>query len=326
MRAWQISGNGEPAQVLQEVTTELEPVGPGELHIKVAAAALGFPDVLQCRGLYPLAPPTPFTPGQEFVGTVTAVGAGVSTPVGTRLMGVAAFMIGRGAFAEECKTYEPMTFPVAPGMADADAAAFVIGYHTAYIALVRRAQLRAGETLLVHGAAGGTGAAAVQLGKALGARVIATARGGVKLQACKTLGADEVIDYGATDFVAAVNRLTGGRGADVVFDPVGGEIFENSINCVAPEARLLPIGFACGRWGAVSPHLLALKNLSIVGALGGGFDRDYMLSMHAELLQLFSRGAIKVAVDRRIGFADIRTGLTAVAERKVLGRIVACLE
>lgn len=325
MRAWQITGRGEPGAVMQAVDTELEPVGPGELQIRVAAAALGFPDVLKCRGLYPLSPPLPFTPGQEFVGTVTAAGAGTTTPVGTRLMGVAAFMVGRGAFAEQCKAYEVMTYPVAANMPDAEAAAFTIGYHTAYIALVRRARLDAGETLLVHGGAGGTGAAAIQLGKALGARVLATARGEHKLQVCKDLGADAVIDYGATDFVEAVNKLTAGRGADVVFDPVGGEVFERSVDCAAPEARLLPIGFACGRWGVVSPQLLALKNLSIVGALGGGFEREYMLSMHDELLRLYAAGAIKVAVDRRIGFAGIRDGLTAVAERRVAGRIVACL-
>ena len=323
MRAWRVTGHGEPSQVMEAVETELEPVGPGELVIKVAVSALGFPDVLMCRGTYPLTPPLPFTSGQEFVGTVTAVGPGVSTPVGTKLMGVSAFMIGRGAFADSCKTYEMMTFPIGAGMDDADAAAFTIAYHTAYIALVRRAKLVAGEVLLVHGGAGGTGFAAIQLGKALGAKVIATAGGPDKAAYCRELGADRVIDYAREDFVALVNEETGGRGADIVFDPVGGEIFEKSVGCLASEGRLLPIGFACGRWGVVSPEALALKNVSIVGALGGGFDRDYMLSVHKNLMDLYAKGAIKVWIDRRIGFADIRDGVQALADRKVRGRIVA---
>lgn len=323
MRAWQITEFGEPDQALKQVDTELEPAGAGELHIRVQATALGFPDVLKCRGLYPLSPPLPFTPGQEFVGTVIEAGPGTSTPVGSRVVGVAGFMLGRGAFAESCKTYESMTFPVPPAMPDVDAAAFVIAFHTAYIALARRARLAAGETLLVHGAAGGTGAAAIQLGKALGARVIATARGEAKLAACAALGADETVDYVAADFVAEVNRLTAGRGADVVFDPVGGETFERSVDCIAREGRLLPIGFASGRWGVVSPQTLALRNISIVGALGGGFEREWMLSMHEELLKLYERGAIRVAVDRVIAFEEIRDGLIDLTERRVTGRIVA---
>lgn len=323
MRAWRVTGRGEPREVMEEVESELEPVGPGELVVRVAASALGFPDVLMCRGTYPLTPPLPFTPGQEFVGVVTEVGPGVSTPVGTRLMGVSTFMIGRGSFAEHCKTYEAMSFPVGAGMADADAAAFTIAYHTAYIALVRRAKLAEGEVLLVHGGAGGTGFAAIQLGKALGAKVIATAGGSEKVALCRALGADRVIDYAREDFVRLVNEETGGRGADIVFDPVGGEIFENSVNCLASEGRLLPIGFACGRWGVVSPEALVLKNVSIVGALGGGFDRDYMLSMHDRLLELYGKGTIKVSIDHRIGLADIRDGVQALADRKVLGRIVA---
>ena len=177
MRAWQVNGQGEPSEVMREVQIDLAAAGPGELIIKVAASALALPDVLLCRGVYPLTPPLPFTPGLEFVGTLTQAGPGVSTPIGTRLMGVAAFTMGTGAFADQCKTYEPMVYPVARGMDDADAAGFTIAYHTAYVGLVRRAKLQAGETVLVHGGAGGTGFAAIQLAKALGARVIATAGG-----------------------------------------------------------------------------------------------------------------------------------------------------
>ncbi|HLG88016.1 MAG TPA: NADPH:quinone oxidoreductase family protein [Alphaproteobacteria bacterium] len=323
MRAWRTIAVGEPRDVMQQTETELEPIGPGELRIRVAAAGLGFPDVLMCRGTYPLTPPLPFTSGQEFVGTVAEAGPGVTAPVGARLMGVSSFMAGRGSFAEECKTYEMMTFPAPATIPDADAASFTIAYHTGYIALARRAKLAEGETLLVHGGAGGTGFAAIQLGKALGAKVIATAGGADKAAFCRDLGADLVVDNSREDFVAAVNAETGGRGADVVFDPVGGELFERSVNCVALEGRLLPIGFACGRWGVVSPETLALKNIAMVGALGGGFDRAYMLSVHQKLMELYAKGAIRPVIDRRIGFSEIRDGVQALADRKVRGRAVA---
>jgi NADPH2:quinone reductase len=323
MRAWQVRGHGEPGAVMALTETEIGEPGPGELVVDVHASALGLPDVLMCRGSYPLTPALPFTPGQEFVGTVSAAGPGAMTPVGTRVMGVAAFMIGRGAYAAQCKTYDPMIFPAADDMDDATASAFTIAYHTGYIALVRRAKLVAGETLLVHGGAGGTGYAAIQLGKALGARVIATAGGAEKAAFCREVGADLVIDHTQENFVDIVNAATGGRGADIVYDPVGGAMFEDSTRCIAQEGRLLPIGFACGRWGTVSPETLALKNIAIVGALGGGFDRAYMLRMHDTLLTLHRAGKIRVVVSRRIGFDAIGAAVQSLADRQVLGRIAA---
>ena len=323
MRAWQVNGRGEPKDVLVQVTLDLAPAGPGELNIDVIASALALPDVLLCRGTYPLTPPLPFVPGLEFVGTVTEAGPGTSTLIGAKVMGVAAFMVGHGAFAESCKTYEAMVYPVPEGMDDADAAGFTIAYHTAHIGLVRRGKLQAGETVLVHGAAGGTGFAAVQLAKALGATVIATAGGAEKAAACRELGADVAIDYTKGDWVTAVNGATKGRGADIVFDPVGGETFEKSADCIAPEGRLLPIGFACGRWGNIPPVTLAMKNISIVGVLAGGFPRDAMMATHNHLVELYRNGAIRMIIDRRIGFDDIAQGAQDVADRKVRGRIVA---
>jgi NADPH2:quinone reductase len=323
MRAWRVTGAGEPNQVMELSDIPLGDAGPGELVVKVAASGLALPDVLLCRGIYPLVPPLPFTPGLEFVGTVTAVGPGAMTPVGTRVMGVAAFTMGTGSFADSCKTYDMMIFPAEPTMGDADAAAFTIAYHTAYCALVRRAQGKAGDILLVHGGAGGTGFAAIQLGKALGMTVLATAGGPEKVAVCRELGADFAIDHTAEDWVARVNVETGGRGADIVFDPVGGEMYEKSPDCMASEGRLLPIGFACGRWGVVSPQTLALKNISAVGALGGGFPRAFMLEMHHQLLKLYRDGKIRVRIDHTIGFDDISDGVQWVADRKVKGRVVA---
>jgi len=323
MRAWQVNGQGEPKDILKQVTLDLAPAGPGELNIHVTASALALPDVLLCRGVYPLTPPLPFVPGLEFVGTVTEAGPGTSTAVGTKVMGVAAFTMGHGAFADGCKTYEMMVYPVPDGMDDAEASAFVIAYQTAYIGLVRRGKLQKGGTVLVHGAAGGTGFAAVMLAKALGAKVITTAGGAEKAALCRELGADVAIDHTAGDWVKAVNDATDGRGADIVFDPVGGEMFEKSADCTAQEGRLLPIGFACGRWGVISPVVLTLKNISIVGVLAGGFPRDYMMSMHNHLVELYQKGAIKMVIDKRIGFDDIAQGVQDVADRKVRGRIVA---
>jgi NADPH:quinone reductase len=323
MRAWQVKAQGEPADVIEEVDVGLSPPGPHELQVRVIASTLALPDVLLCRGLYRLLPPVPFTPGLEFVGTVVAVGSDVTTPIGAKVMGVSSFFMGNGAFADECKAYEAAVFPVPAGMSDVDAAGFTIAYHTAYFGLVRRAKLQAGETVLVHGAAGGTGFAAIMLAKALGARVIATAGGAERAAACLELGADVAIDHTAVDFVDAVNRATNGRGADIVFDPVGGETFERSADCTAPEGRLLPIGFASGRWGTLESSVLTRKNISIVGVMPAGFAREEMLSMHDALSELYNKGAIKMLIDRTIGFADIRNSLQDIADRKTRGRIVA---
>jgi NADPH:quinone reductase len=324
MRAWQVSGQGEPRDVMRIASAELpSPLGKGELTIRVHGAALGFPDVLMCRGIYPLTPALPFTPGQEFFGEVIATGAGTTVPVGTRVMGITAFMLGHGSFAEECRTQESMTFRVPEGLSAEKAAGFTIQFHTAYIGLKRRAKLAAGETLLVTGAAGGTGAAAIQMGKALGARVIAAAGGPDKAAACRAMGADLAIDYLAEDFADAVNAATDSRGADVVFDPVGGETFEKSLDCLAMEGRILPIGFASGKWGKVSPELFAFKNASLVGAIAGMFPRQDMLAMHEEILTLHAAGKLELFLDRVIAFDAIGEGLQDLADRKVRGRVVA---
>jgi len=326
MRIWQVTGQGEPRDVLAQTTGDLGPLMPGQLRIRVAAAAIGLPDVLMCRGTYPITPMLPFTPGQEFAGTVIEAAPDVAVFPGTRLMGVTAFMLGRGSFADECITYETMSFPVADSMDNATAAGFTIAYHTAYLALVRRAKLTAGETVLVHGGAGGTGAAAIQLAHALGADVISTSAGAEKAAFCRTLGANRTIDTTQEDFVKATDKHTNGRGADIVYDPVGGSIFERSVDCVAREARLLPIGFACGRWGNISPEILAFKNISIVGALGGGFEPEIMLAMHQHLLALHEAGKIRAIISQRIDFDSIPAGAQTVADRAVQGRVVALMQ
>lgn len=325
MRAWQLSHDGEPQDVLHLAEIERPAPGPGQVLIEVSCSALALPDVMQCRGTYTFLPPRPMTPGLEFCGTVVAAGEGAASEIGSVVMGVSAFQTGRGAFADYCLASATSIWPLAEDMPHEAAAAFTIAYHTGWISLVRRGGLREGETVLVHGAAGGVGLAAIQLAKALGARVITTSGGAAKQAICREAGADLAIDHQRDDWVGAVLTETGGNGANVVYDPVGGEMFENSVACTAVEGRLLPVGYASGRWGNINFSDLNLKNLSIVGALGGGpwMSREERLAMHSRLLDLFQTGKLSANVDRTIAFADISAGLAAVARREVHGRIVA---
>jgi NADPH2:quinone reductase len=325
MRAWRLETAGEPADVLHLEDTAAPEPGPGELVIQVEASGLGLPDVMQCRGTYSLLPPRPMTPGLEFCGRVTAAGEGAQTPVGAQVMGVAAFATGFGAFADRCKAFDRSVYPLAPGMTAAEAAGFTIAYHTAHVGLVRRARLQAGETVLVHGGAGGTGLAAIQLAKALGARVLATAGGPERVAACLAAGADLAFDHQAEDWVQETRAATEGRGAAVIYDPVGGEMFERSADCVAPEGRILPIGFASGRRGQLPMDIINLRNITVMGALAGGgwMSRAEMLAMHQDLLGRYVAGRIRANIDEAVPFADIPRALTRLAERRVRGRIVA---
>ena len=259
MRAWQTVKSGRPADalVLNEDVAPPEP-GPGTLLLEVLAAGIGLPDAFMCQGSYALTPSTlPFTQGQEVVGRIVGWGEGVENRrVGDRVMAVTSFFTGDGSFAEQCLALDAFCLPVPDEMTDAEGAAFTIPFHTAYLALSTRGQLAAGETLVVIGGAGGTGSAAVQVGKALGARVIATAGGAEKCDVARRAGADETIDYSAEDFVERVKQLTGGKGADVIYDSVGGDVFDKSLKCIAWNGRLLVIGFASGVIPSVVPQLV----------------------------------------------------------------------
>ncbi|MHC4422482.1 MAG: zinc-binding dehydrogenase [Planctomycetota bacterium] len=225
MKAWMVTAVGAPADVLEIGEREPPDPVPGEVGVEVRVAAAGLPDVFMCRGQYEFDPPLPFTPGEEVAGVVTDARHAPGFEPGQRVMGVTAFYRGHGGFAERSVLVADATWPIPEEMSDVDAAAFGIPFRTAYLGLVTRGRLSEGETLLVHGAAGGTGFAAVQVGKAVGARVIAVASGAEKCQACRESGANEVIDRSQRDFVDTVKALTEGRGVDVVFDPVGGDTF-----------------------------------------------------------------------------------------------------
>ncbi len=322
MRAWQVVKCGEPQDVLRLVETELPEPPPGLLRVRVSACALGLPDLLMCRGSYALTPELPFTPGQELVGKVTAVGEGTRVRVGDRVMAVSAFFLRRGGFAREALALDDFAFPVPDDMEDAEAAGFVIPYHTAYVGLVRRAALRAGETLLVLGGAGGTGSAAIQLGRAIGAKVLATAGGEDKAAFCRELGADRVIDYRSDDVAGVVRTATGGRGADVVYDTVGGDVFRAAADCIAHEGRLLVVGFASGGWGRPSAAHMATHNYSVMGVMPSGYDSEFRKRAQQELLEQRDRGAIRAVVDRVFPFESLPEGLEQLAAGRVRGKLV----
>jgi NADPH2:quinone reductase len=325
VRAWQVIGAGEPGSALALGDVALGSPPPGMLRARVSAAGIGLPDVFMCRGSYALTPKTPFTPGQELAGVVLEAGPGSQTPVGTRVMAVSAFFLGHGGFAEEAWTLDDFCFPVPGDMSAEEAAAFLISYHTAWVGLVRRGALRAGETLLVLGGAGGTGSAAIQLGRALGARVLATARGADRQKFCRELGADAVFDPGS-HFADAVRDATDGRGADVVYDPVGGEAFEAATRCVAHEGRMLLIGFASGRWGRVDPAHAVTHNYSVVGVIPSGYGREHKAADQAELIAHWRRGALRVPLEPPVPFADLPAALGRLARREVLGKLVLRVE
>jgi NADPH2:quinone reductase len=321
MRAWRVERHGEPRDVLQLADID-EPVpGPGELRLRVRAAAVGLPDVLMCRGSYPLTPSLPFVPGQEVCGVVDAVGADVDAPVGARVMAVTSFMDGRGGFADSTIVSAGTVHRVPEEMSDADAAGFRIGFSTAWIGLVRRGALVAGDWLLVLGAAGGSGAAAVQLGRALGARVIAVANGDERCAFCTQLGAEVVIDRATESVTDAVLAATDGRGVDLVYDPVGGEPAAMATRTLAPGGRLLAIGFASGKWAQPATHELVVRNASLVGVYAGGLSREESDADHDALLALAEGGQL-AGPATIMAFEQLPEALDAVADGSAVGKVV----
>jgi NADPH2:quinone reductase len=324
MRAWQVGELGEPLAVLRSVDAEIPAPGPGQVTVRTLAAAANFPDVLMCRGLYQVRPELPFTPGVELCGEVVAVGDGVTTAtVGQRVLGGAA--LPHGGFAEYAVLSAAETFPAPSSLDDAQASSLFIGYQTGWFGLHRRAQLKAGETLLVHAAAGGVGSAAIQLGKAAGATVIGVVGGPAKAEVARALGADVVIDRHTEDFVAVVKEHTGGRGADVIYDPVGGETYDRSTKCIAFEGRILVVGFAGGTIQKAALNHALIKNYSIVGlhwGLYNRFDPAAVRACHDELIALADRGLVAPLVSERLAFEQVPDGLQRLADGVTVGRVV----
>ena len=325
MQTWRVHELGEPEAVLRLDDVDAPEPGPNEVSVDVAAASLNFPDVLMCRGEYQVKPPLPFTPGAEVAGTVVALGEGADPNLlGRRVIAIPKF--GVGGFTERTVAPVSTVFPIPDSLTDASAAALHVTYQTGHVALHRRANLQSGETLLVHAGAGGVGSAAIQLGLAAGARVVATAGGAEKVQVCRDLGAELVIDYRAGDFVDSVKEFTSGRGADVIYDPVGGDTYDRSTKCIAFEGRILIIGFTGGRFADARTNHVLIKNYAVVGVHWGMYNMlqpRFIHETHAELMRLHEAGAIAPLISRELPMAEVPSALASLATRGTWGKLVA---
>ena len=300
-----------------------EPVpSPGQVSIEVQAAGVNFPDVLIIQNKYQFKPELPFTPGSELAGVVRAVGDGVThVKPGDRVIA----FIGNGAFAQQVVAAAAAVMPMPPGMDFDTAAAITLTYGTSHHAVVDRAQLKAGETMLVLGAAGGVGLAAIEIGKALGARVIAAASSDEKLEVCKAHGADATINYSNQDLREAIKAATGGKGPDVIYDPVGGIYAEPAFRSIGWRGRYLVVGFANGEIPKLPLNLTLLKGASLVGVFWGEFARrepKANLAAMRELMGWLAQGKIKPHISGRYALAETPQALNDMAARKVTGKVV----
>lgn len=324
MHAWQVVEHGEPSEILRWTEVAVPEPGPNQVLVRVRASAANFPDALLCRGTYQVRPELPFTPGVEGCGTVVAVGPGVDRlQVGQRVMGGAA--LPHGTFAELALLGADATFAAPDALDDGQAAAFTIAYQTGWVALHRRVRIQPGQWLLVHAAAGGVGSAAVQLAKAAGARVIGVVSGSHKAQVATELGADAVVDRTQADFVEVVKDVTGGRGVDLVFDPVGGAAFERSTKCIAFEGSIIVVGFAGGTIQSAALNHALVKNYSIVGLHWGLYlakDPSVVHQAHAALMDLVAAGSIRPLIGSRLPMAQVPAGLQSLADGGTVGRVV----
>jgi NADPH2:quinone reductase len=311
----------EPAELRVSEIPEPE-AGPGALQVEVRAAGCNFFDTLIVQGKYQVKPDFPFTPGGEISGVVKGVGEGVEGfAVGDRIL--AGLQVG--GFAETAVVPASQVHRLPEGMSFEEGAAIPIIYPTSYAALIFRANLQAGETLLVHAAVGGVGSAAVQIGKALGARVIATVGGGEKAGIARDLGADEVIDYRVDDFVARVREITDGNGADVIYDPVGGDVFDGSLKCIAWNGRLIVVGFAGGRIPEVKANRILLKNIAVTGVHWGAYlskEPARVPETFEGIFSLYRDGKIKPLIYNSYALEDLPSALAELASRKTHGKLI----
>ncbi len=321
MKACRVNDWGEPDQMEFTDVPVPEPK-PGEIRISNRAAALNFFDILMIQGKYQVKPPRPFIPGSEVAGIVDAVGERVTEfKIGDRVQAMAT----GGTYCEYSIAPAGKSFRIPDAMSFEEAAAMIVIYQTSYFALTNRTTIEPDEWLLVHAGAGGVGSSAIQIGKALGARVIATASSEEKMQFCLSQGAEHALNYSDANWVDQVKTITGGRGADVIYDPVGGVIFELSTKCIAPEGRLLVIGFAGGAIPSIAANRILLKNISVIGVYWGGFLEhypEYMSEAQEALLLMYEAGQIKPVVSQRFALADAVEALNELATRKTYAKVV----
>lgn len=319
MKTWRLTELGGD---FSQQDIDLPTPGPGELRLRVKACGLNFADLLMREGKYQEKPPLPYTPGMEVAGVVDALGPGVSGPApGTRVLA----FVNHGGLAEAAIAAANRVVAIPDAMPFADAAAFPIAYGTSHLALDHKARLQTGETLLVLGASGGVGLTAVEIGKRMGARVIASARGAEKLAIARAAGADEVIDSDTPDLKAALKAL---GGLDVVYDAVGGPAFDAALSACRPEGRLLAIGFASGQVPQVAANLLLVKNLSVMGLYWGGylkFAPQVLTDSLQTLLGWYQTGGLRPHISHVLPFDQLPQGLALLKDRKSTGKIVITL-
>lgn len=312
---------GPPESLVVEDVPSAD-MGPKQVRIGVHACGVNFPDTLIIQDKYQFKPPLPFTPGGEVAGEVIEVGAAVTRlKVGDRVIA----MVGWGGFAEELVVEADRTMAVPHGMDLVTAAGFTMTYGTSYHALEQRARLRPGETLLVLGAAGGVGLAAVELGRLMGARVIAAASNAEKLAFCREYGADETVNYDAESLKDRVKELTGGQGADVIYDAVGGDYFDQAVRCINWNGRLLVVGFASGRIPQLPVNLVLLKGCSVVGVFWGAFTgREPGVNANnlQKLGQWYEEGKLRPYVCKRYPLERVADALNDIIKREARGKIV----
>jgi NADPH2:quinone reductase len=321
MQAW-LCENPVGAEALQWKELPTPQPKAGEVLIEIKAASLNFPDLLIVQNKYQSKPPLPFVPGSEYAGVISAVGDGVTQlKVGQSV----ACLSGTGGFATHTVAPAALCMPLPPDFPHVDAAAFIMTYATSYHALVDRAQLKAGETVLVLGAAGGVGTSAIQVAKTMGARVIAATSTDEKCELCKSIGADATINYSREDLRDAIKALTDSKGPDVIYDPVGGDLAEPAFRSIAWRGRYLVIGFASGAIPALPLNLPLLKGASLVGVFWGSFSRHEPkanAAMLAELARWYGQGKIKPVIDRVMPMAELKAAYAHMGSRTVKGKLV----
>jgi NADPH2:quinone reductase len=321
MQAW-LCENPVGVQALQWKELPTPVPKAGEVLVEIKAASLNFPDLLIVQNKYQIKPALPFVPGAEYAGIVAAVGPGVDhLQVGQSV----ACLSGTGGFGTHTIAPAAQCLALPPGFPHTDAAALIMTYATSHHALVDRGQLKAGETLLVLGAAGGVGTSAIQIGKALGARVIAAASSDEKCELCRSIGADATINYGREKLRDAIQAATNGRGPDVVYDPVGGDLAEPALRSIAWRGRYLVIGFASGTIPALPLNLPLLKGASIVGVFWGSFNKHEPkagAALLAELARWYGEGKIKPVIDRVMPMAELKAAYAYMGSRAVKGKLV----
>ena len=308
-----------PPERLHLETFAPAPLAPGQVRVAIRAAGINFPDILMAAGEYQLKPPLPFTPGVEAAGDVVEVNGAEGVALGDRVI----VKMRHGAYCDEAVVAPSQLTPLPSAFDYAEGATFLAGHGTAYHALIDRGQLRRGEVLLVHGAGGGVGLAAVEIGKLLGATVIAAASSDEKLEVAKGKGADHLVRYDREPFGDAVKRITDGRGADVVFDPVGGDVFENSMRCINWGARLLIIGFT-GGIGLAKTNLLMIKGASVLGVRAGEAVRKNPALGEVRIRALTEwalSGKIRPYISHRLPLEDYARAMRLLLERKAIGRV-----